>query len=270
MSDLTNLERIKFEKLFGMKTGYVLNFSNRSFSDFVLNSTNINIYDEKYNKNTGSKANRLRAFWENEPNVVVGKLLSDILKYYELDEWPDIQQDLLKDCQLITHRLLQISPVENIDVIAPIENEKEFELLSQSIREDIDKNQPEAGLDRLHTYVVKYVRTLAQNRGVSIEKSKPLHSIFGEYLKKLRENGLVESTMTEEILKSTIKIFEEFNHVRNDRSLAHDNPLLNQDESILIFNNICNTIKFINSLEIKNTIDSSKINNDILDDHAKY
>ena len=33
--------------------------------------------------------------------------------------------------------------------------------------------------------------------------------------------------------------------------MAHDNPILNYDESILIFNNISNAIRFIESLERK-------------------
>lgn len=59
MSDLTFMEKSKFETLLGMETGYVLNFSNRSFAEFVRDSTGRNIYDERYNYASGSKANRL-------------------------------------------------------------------------------------------------------------------------------------------------------------------------------------------------------------------
>jgi len=65
MSDLTSIEKIKLEKLLEMGSGYVLDFSNRTFQKFVLENLNIDIYDEKYNYSSGSKANRLRGFWEN-------------------------------------------------------------------------------------------------------------------------------------------------------------------------------------------------------------
>lgn len=39
MSDLTNMEKRKFEKLLGMSSGYVLDFSNRTFDDLVVDST---------------------------------------------------------------------------------------------------------------------------------------------------------------------------------------------------------------------------------------
>jgi len=41
--------------------------------------------------------------------------------------------------------------------------------------------------------------------------------------------------MTERILKSSISILDAFNDVRNNKSLAHDNPVLNRNESLLIF-----------------------------------
>jgi len=72
MSDLTFMEKSKFEKLLGMETGYVLTFSNRSFAEFVRDSTGRDIYDERYDYASGSKANRLRAFWQKEENSVVG------------------------------------------------------------------------------------------------------------------------------------------------------------------------------------------------------
>src|ERR1051325_8418637 len=62
-----------------------------------------------------------------------------------------------------------------------------------------------------------------------------LHSLFGEYVKRLKEHGHLESEMTARILKSSISTLEAFNDVRNNQSLAHDNPILNYDEALLIF-----------------------------------
>jgi hypothetical protein len=105
------------------------------------------------------------------------------------------------------------------------------------------------GLDRLHTFVVKYVRSLCLARGVDVPRDKPLHSLFGEYLKRLREAGLIESEMTSRILKSSISVLEAFNDVRNNRSLAHDNPILGYEEALLIFNHIASSIRFLRSVD---------------------
>lgn len=81
--------------------------------------------------------------------------------------------------------------------------------------------------------------------------TKALHSIFGEYVKALREGGHLESQMAERILKSSISVLESFNDVRNNKSLAHDNPILNYEESLLIFNHVAASIRFIKALELK-------------------
>jgi len=120
---------------------------------------------------------------------------------------------------------------------------------SKSVRESIENNEPEVGLDRLHTFLIKYVRTRCANRGVETDRSKPLHSVFGEYIKLLKAAGLIESDMTEHILRSCIKTLEKFNYVRNNQSLAHDNSILSFDESIFIFRHVCALVRLIQSLE---------------------
>lgn len=79
MSSLNYSEKRKFEKLLGMDSGYVLDFSNRTFAEFIVESTGRNIYDARYHRNSGSKANRLRKFWEVEDDATVAKLMRDML-----------------------------------------------------------------------------------------------------------------------------------------------------------------------------------------------
>jgi hypothetical protein len=229
MSDLNFNERMKLEKLFEMGNGYVLDFSNRTLTEFVVESTGRNIYDAKYDHAGGSKANRIRAFWEKEPNHLVGKLITDLLEYCRPAGGDPVRRRLLEECERIATRLLHSSPVDSIDAITPEGNERGFEAVARAVRDSIEKNEPEAGLDRLHTFVIKLIRTLSRRRGVTTDRDKPLHSIFGEYVKALRRAELIESEMTERILKSSISIMEAFNSVRNEKSLAHDNPMLNYE-----------------------------------------
>ena len=55
--------------------------------------------------------------------------------------------------------------------------------------------------------------------------------------------------MAARILKSSISTLEAFNDVRNNRSLAHDNPVLHYDEALLIFNHVASSIRFLRALE---------------------
>ena len=68
MSDLTPIEKRALERFLDMSGGYVLNFSNLTFQEFVLDSTGYDVYDNKYNYGSGSKANQLRGFWKTELN----------------------------------------------------------------------------------------------------------------------------------------------------------------------------------------------------------
>ena len=81
MSDLTATEKRKLERLFGMSSGYVLDFSNRTFAEFIEDSVRRDIYDSRYDNGSGSKANRLRQFWGVESNTAVGKLIEDLIAY---------------------------------------------------------------------------------------------------------------------------------------------------------------------------------------------
>lgn len=232
-----------------MGSGYVLNFSNRTFDEFVHGSTGKEIYDEKYNLNSGSKANRLRAFWDIESNFTVGKLLSDL--FNDWDEYkgfsnPERPTD---ECLKIAQRLIQSAPVQDIDAITPNSEDKDFETLAKAIRASIDNNEPEAGLDRLHAFLVKYFRVLCNKYGIDTNQKKPLHGLVGEYVKKMKTNGAIESEMTERILKSSIANMEAFNHVRNNQSFAHDNKVLKYTEAMLIFSHVTSSIRFIDELE---------------------
>ncbi len=251
MADLTNTEKRQFERLLGMSTGYVLNFSNKTFAEFVMDATGRDPYDAQYDHGT-SKANRLRGFWAVEPNRVVGKLMADMLDYCRTT-YPDRDLDrdpaLHAECKRTVTRLLQDNPVQELDALIALGNERDFEVVAKAVRDAIDRDELEAGLDRLHTFVVKYVRSLREAQGITVDRNKPLHSVFGEYVKQLKKDGHLQSEMTARILKSSISTLEAFNDVRNNRSLAHDNPILGYEEALLIFNHVAASLRFLRSID---------------------
>ena len=249
MSDMSNTEKRSFERFFSMSSGHVLDFSNRTFEEFVLDSVGKSIYDSKYDNASGSKANRLRAFWTIEPNYLVAKLLGDMLQYAtETETKPDDKQ-IVANCRRIVQRLSLSVPISDMEAIHPITDEKSFNALANSVKEAIEKNEPELGIDRLHTFVVKFMREVCRKHGIAAERDKPLHSLVGEYVKTLKAKGHIESEMTERILKSSISNLEAFNRVRNEHSLAHDNQVLNYDESLLIFSHVSSVIRLMHAVE---------------------
>jgi len=242
MANLSYAEKRTLEEFLQMGGGYVCNFSNRTFREFVHDSTGLDIDSEDIG-GYGSKASRLRCFWSRQPDHVVGKLLRHLVNYHDSDS------ALKQKCGIIADRLLQSAPIHEAEVISVLSEREEFERLAKEVLDSIQRNDPESGLDRLHTFAIAFTRSLCEKHGIKVERDKPLHSIFGEYVKRLKELKLIESLMTERILKSSISVLDAFNDVRNNQSLAHDNPVLNRSESLLIVNHVTSAIRFVWALE---------------------
>jgi len=138
-----------------VQDGYVLNFSNPSFNDFIYDFTRKNVDDPKYSENnSGSKGQRLLKFIELESDHTVGLLLKALF-----DELADFnnQQGKVRHFNYyslytkIFERLISGgSVVEHIGAIQATNEDKDFHSLAKLIRESIEKDEPEAALDRLH------------------------------------------------------------------------------------------------------------------------
>jgi hypothetical protein len=114
MSTLKNLEKTQLEELLGMKSGYVLDFSNRTFAEFFREAVGLDIHGEKYAVGGDSKAKRLRAFWEQESDQLVGKVLAELFEHwnYKNPQPTDTERVLAGNCRRIVERVLgkQLGP----------------------------------------------------------------------------------------------------------------------------------------------------------------
>ena len=78
MAQLSFAEKQLIETVFGMSGGYVLDFSNREFEEFMKDVVSYNIYQRYPGL---SKAKMLRKFIEDETDVYVGKMLILLINY---------------------------------------------------------------------------------------------------------------------------------------------------------------------------------------------
>jgi len=128
MSSLNYIEKQYFEDLFNMQIGYVMEtFSNASFERFFRDVAGTNIYCDTYSYNGTSKANRLRAFWETEPDKLVAKVLTALLTKWAYDNQNDPQSLSNRnyiECQKIVDRLVdkKTSTTDNVETFL----EKDF------------------------------------------------------------------------------------------------------------------------------------------------
>lgn len=251
MSSLTSRDRRRLELFLDMGGGWILNFSDRTFNEFFVEHVGLNIDDPKYLFRGTSKAKRMRAFWELDLDYTVARALEALIEWG--DEFKCLPDDaqLRSDVEAIVVRLKLSSPVPEVDAFTASVNALDFTAAAKHIRAAIDANEPATALDRVHVFMMKFLRTLCEQRGITVSREKPLHSLMGEYIKHLRAAGHLESEMTERILKTSISNLEAMNTVRNDQSLAHDNPMLNHDEAVLIVSHIGGLVRFLKTIEAK-------------------
>lgn len=165
MASLTPIDKLKLEAAFGMGSGYVLTFSNYSFRAFVHDAVGLDIEDAKYLLGSGSKANRLRAFWAKESDHTVGKLLNALLEYSQegrrLAGQPlkPEEKRLHAECLSVVGRLLGTNMKASAGESAP--------LVSRELREGLHKKL--LGLGAL----------APQERGYSFEKF--LQEVFSAF-----------------------------------------------------------------------------------------
>lgn len=257
MSKINFKDKRILEKLFEMDSGYVLDFSNRTFRDFFIDELGVDMYAEKYEFRGESKAHRLRAFWEIESDFNIGKSIESLAEYWlalihsGVKDLHHTTELLYKESLEIAKRLKQGHVVQDLDVFRENVDDIDFNKLARIIKDHIENNQPEVALDRLHTYMTKYVKTLCYTHQIDFMKEETLNAIFGKYIKFLRVNNKLESEMSERILKYSMNVLDAFNDIRNNKSFAHDNPILNYEESVLIFKSITSSIRFIETIESK-------------------
>jgi hypothetical protein len=113
MSSLKTSDKIILEKLFNMRSGYVLNFTDRSMETFFKDEFKIDLYDPKYDFDfpSKSKANRVRGIWTAENDETVGSIILALTEQAENDlliagkEISNIEKELIKKAREIGVRL---------------------------------------------------------------------------------------------------------------------------------------------------------------------
>lgn len=241
---------------FDMHGGYVLNFSDRTFSEFFEEKFDIDIYKGKYAFNGSSKAKHLRAFVEAEDAGTVSRVLRELWSYKEtLPEglarpWDnhagaiDVKTPLFD----LLARLEGTHPIPHTDALEQFKHDETLAELIAAIERDIQANKPAAALDRLHTYCIKKFTYLLNKRGIVCVSNDPLHSRVGKYVKALEDEHPLHE-ISKRIIKSSISIFEQFNDVRNNQSFAHDNDLIGKAEARFVFDAVTAILRFVKTTE---------------------
>ncbi len=254
MVQITRLDLRSLDGPFGMGSGYVLNFSDRTMSEWFEDELRIDIDHERYRRRGSSKANRVRTFVEDEPAPVVARFLRLLWDYREKTGFAPYgvaQEEVARHKANLFHLINKIEGQETspaTDALVAFTRDETLDELVQGIRRDADAGKPQAALDRLHTYSMKKFAYLLEMRAATPDRDEPLHSRVGRYI-KLFEAERPLRPISKQIMKNCIGIFQAYNDVRNNASFAHDNDVVNKDEARFIFDTVISMLRFVRATE---------------------
>ncbi len=218
----------------------------------ILDSCGIDIFRDEDYKNL-SQQKCIQKIWDEESPHTVANLIKSLSDYYcfQMGDsyWEDEEQSDYQQVQRIIERLEAESEVE-----LPKQEEKQnLRLIISDIETNIRINHPELIVDRLHTFTTEFFRSLCEKHGISTEDDRgnklPLHSLVGRLKNWYAENCYFDSEFSVVAIQNTINIFDKYNAIRNDRSAAHPNEMLNKAEAMYAVRIVAETLTFIDKIE---------------------
>ena len=250
MSNLNATDILVIQKIIEKKTkdkGLVWDFTNATFKEFVESYTGLDIYDDKYEaEDGGSKIKRLKMFLKIEEDSYVIMLLQGIEEYGKKRKY--LCKSNIDEIEKYIKRLKKLEKSITFDKEI-FKSQKRIDLLINDINEKIAKKQFELAIDRLHTFFKGYIEMLCEQIKIDI-KDISLDALYGELLKYLHENEIFEEGITKDILSSSKKIMKSFDYSRNNKSFAHTNDIMKQNEAEFLCMYIIDLYKFLYKIKL--------------------
>lgn len=174
MSSLDFREKRFLESLFRMSSGYVLGFSDRTFGEFFYEVADIDIHSEQYQRQGHSKAKKLRTFWEDEPDHIVGEVLLGLVEIVS-DSQGQHQENIenIRKGRAIANRLLAGAVsfddlAQNADSLGATQIQQQIKRMEQSIESD-----PALAIGTAKEMIETCCKTILAERGVPLPKKSP-------------------------------------------------------------------------------------------------
>ena len=207
MSSLNIADKHSLEKCLGMSGGYVLNFSDRTFGEFVFESIGVDIHCAQYTNTTDgtSKARKLRTFWKVESDYKVGKLLLALVDYATaLDAQPSPETKILTErCRQIAARLLTGSP--SLEPLKEQAKQLDANYLAEQIRrlEASVETDPALAIGTAKELIETCCKTILAERGKTVAGTPDMPTLTKETLKELKlvPDGVPDSARGSDVIK---------------------------------------------------------------------
>lgn len=135
MAKLDFIAKDKIDNLFEMGGGYVLDFSNRTFQEFIYEVLEIDIYIKYQGL---SKAKILRSIFNDYDNIRVGKVILELLRYMQAKDMVKKENEkLFKEVADIGNVLIgkkvKVSTVNQNVKVEPVKSTIDFDYYTKEL-----------------------------------------------------------------------------------------------------------------------------------------
>lgn len=216
MSSLNMREKRVLEEFLGMGGGYVLNFSDRTFGEFVHEVVDIEIHSDEYSIHGSSKAKKLRAFWEVESDYLVGRLLNALIDYAQdtAREPTEEAKKLAERAREIASRLLAGGP--SLDDLKQKAKSLDANHLAEQIRrmEDSVETDPSLAIGTAKELIETCCKTILSERGQEISGTPDIPTLTKATLKELNlvPEGVSNAARGSDVIKRLLSNLSTIGH----------------------------------------------------------
>lgn len=167
MSSLTAREQEKMARLLDVVDGHLLSFSHSQLAAVVARVVNLDIHSPKYGTPGTSKAKIMRAFWNIEPDEVVGAVLLELIGIRK-DAPNSVDEALLQECEDIAGRL--VAGGLDLSGIKELTGQMDAQHVSQQIArmENTVDSDPELAIGTAKELVEAVCKTILAKKGVQL------------------------------------------------------------------------------------------------------
>jgi hypothetical protein len=167
------------------------------------------------------------------------------LSYFQGYVYPAIVEAMQTLHRPIRFIAVEIDPSDSIQSVpAPKQLEITSEAVDAALRDAevlIRSSGPANALDRVHTALHGYLEALCNKAGIIVKEDANAATLFGRIRDDhpaLRVTDPQTQRMRVSILRGMAQTIEALNPVRNEKTLAHPNPLLDEADAMLAINAI--------------------------------
>lgn len=213
-SDIDFLDKKIFKEIFN-KAGYVLDFSDRTFSEFTVKSVGIDI-KEKYKL---SKGKSLEKFIDNESDNMVLKLIQDLLYYCENISTNSLTHDKKEKLEVILKKYPKVDSGNIGHEIPSFFNSKfitsQIEIMNKAVNE-----HPADAIGKAKELVETCFKYVLDECNIEYTSKETLLKLKHKVFRQLGISNKEEDEILK-IINGLSQIVEGINSLRNKSGTGH-------------------------------------------------